>query len=149
MLCRSTHPRIVIKSLFPILTLFKKNNKPHIFDPPLPEVAEDRKYGVCCFFRFFMWFMNIFMITKTTIFLRVWSNYSTARWKIKNLSDRNLCFRVLNKLLELFLQVMFSCMGGDESAETSNNDVGKLISRLKPMPGVVTNSWISVNQIKN
>ena len=57
---------------------------------------------------------------------------------MKNLFDRNRCFRVLNKLLELFLQVMFSCMGGDESAETSNNDVGKLISRLKPMSGVVT-----------
>ena len=31
-----TDPKIVVKSLFPILYFLKKNNKPHIFTPPLP-----------------------------------------------------------------------------------------------------------------
>ena len=31
-----TDPKIVVESLFPVLYLKKKNNKPHIFTPPLP-----------------------------------------------------------------------------------------------------------------
>ena len=31
-----TDPKIVVKSLFPILYLKEKNNKPHIFTTPLP-----------------------------------------------------------------------------------------------------------------
>ena len=31
-----TDPKIVVKSLFPILYFLEKNNKPHIFTPPLP-----------------------------------------------------------------------------------------------------------------
>ena len=31
-----TDPKIVVKSLFPILYFLKKNKKPHIFTPPRP-----------------------------------------------------------------------------------------------------------------
>ena len=59
-----TDPKIVVKSLFPILYFLKKNNKPHIFTPPLPSGRGGVKiWGLLFFLIFFvmnMWFITIF-----------------------------------------------------------------------------------------
>ena len=50
-----TDPKIVVKSLFPILYFFKKNNKPHIFTPPLPSGRGGVKiWGLLFFLIFFV-----------------------------------------------------------------------------------------------
>ena len=51
MIFRFTDPKIVIKSLFLILTIFKNNKKPHIFTPPLPSGRGGVK--ICVFFVIF------------------------------------------------------------------------------------------------
>ena len=52
-----TDPKIVVKSLFPILYFLKKNNKPHIFTPPLPSGRGGVKiWGLL----FFIWIYSIF-----------------------------------------------------------------------------------------
>ena len=50
-----TDPKIVVKSLFPILYFLKKNNKPHIFTPPLPSGRGGVKiWGLLFFLIFFV-----------------------------------------------------------------------------------------------
>ena len=57
-----TDPKIVVKSLFPILYFLKKNKKPHIFTPPLPSGRGGVKiWGFLLFLIFFI--MNIWFIT--------------------------------------------------------------------------------------
>ena len=59
-----TDPKIVVKSLFPILYLKKKNKKPHIFTPPLPSGRGGVKiWGfllVLIFFIMNTWFITTF-----------------------------------------------------------------------------------------
>jgi len=122
---RLADAKIVIKSIFSILTIFKKNNKPHIFTPPLPNGRGGVKiWGLLFFYMIY----EYSPVTKTIIFSRVWSNFSTAMWKIENRLDRKLCFSVLNKLLQWCLQDLLLWLAENESSETSYNDAWKLMS---------------------
>ena len=53
-----TDPKIVVKSLFPILYFFKKNNKPHIFTTPLPSGRGVVKIWGLLFFGIFSKFLS-------------------------------------------------------------------------------------------
>ena len=53
-----TDPKIVVKSLCPILYFFKKNNKPHIFTTPLPSGRGVVKIWGLLFFGMFLKFLS-------------------------------------------------------------------------------------------
>ena len=53
-----TDPKIVVKSLFPILYFLKKNNKPHIFTTPLPSGRGVVKIWGLLFFGIFSKFLS-------------------------------------------------------------------------------------------
>ena len=53
-----TDPKIVVKSLFPILYLKEKNNKPHIFTTPLPSGRGVVKIWGLLFFGVFSKFLS-------------------------------------------------------------------------------------------
>ena len=85
MFCTFTDPKIVVKSLFPILYFLKKNNKPHIFTPPLPSGRGGVKIWGLLFFgysqKFLSELVSLYSAHQTPV---------SSRIKVKNPNDRSL-----------------------------------------------------------
>ena len=79
-----TDPKIVVKSLFPILYFLKKNNKPHIFTPPLPSGRGGVKIWGLLFFGYFQKFLS------ELVSLYSAQTPVSSRIKVKNPNDRSL-----------------------------------------------------------
>ena len=79
-----TDPKIVVKSLFPILYFLKKNNKPHIFTPPLPSGRGGVKIWGLLFFGYSQKFLSELV--------SLYSDQTpvSSRIKVKNPNDRSL-----------------------------------------------------------
>ena len=87
-----TDPKIVVKSLFPILYLKKKNKKPHIFTPPLPSGRGGVKIWGLLFFGHSQKFLS-----ELVSLYSVQAPVSSSRIKVKNPNDRSL------KTLQIFV----------------------------------------------
>ena len=79
-----TDPKIVVKSLFPILYFLKKNNKPHIFTPPLPSGRGGVKIWGLLFFGYSQKFLSE-LVSLYSVQTPV-----SSRIKVKNPNDRSL-----------------------------------------------------------
>ena len=79
-----TDPKIVVKSLFPILYFLKKNNKPHIFTPPLPSGRGGVKIWGLLFFGYSQKFLS------ELVSLYSAQTPVSSRIKVKNPNDRSL-----------------------------------------------------------
>ena len=79
-----TDPKIVVKSLFPILYFLKKNNKPHIFTTPLPSGRGVVKIWGLLFFGYSQKFLS------ELVSLYSAQTPVSSRIKVKNPNDRSL-----------------------------------------------------------
>ena len=84
-------PKIAVKSLFPILYLKEKNNKPHIFTPPLPSGRGGVKIWGLLFFGYSQKFLPE-LVSLCSVQTPV-----SSRIKVNNPNDRSL------KTLQIFI----------------------------------------------
>ena len=82
-----TDPKIVVKSLFPILYFVKKNNKPHIFTTPLPSGRGVVKIWGLLFFGIFSNFLSESVQVQPPVSKY---NFASSMIKVKNRLDRSL-----------------------------------------------------------
>ena len=82
-----TDPKIVVKSLFPILYFLKKNNKPHIFTTPLPSGRGVVKIWGLLFFGIFSNFLSESVQLQPPLSKY---NFASSMIKVKNRLERSL-----------------------------------------------------------